>query len=192
MLWRIFADTHRRGSASAARWTPYKLQARIPQACAQLLPARRPQRRSRHVLRGHAPSLPNAAASRRPLPSSYIFRPTPRPASSGRATGGAGTGTSGPRPSDESASPISHQGQPFAQMAIKAVAVPRAYALLRWACTRRALPRHWPRSRMTMLYPRQRRPEFCHPELSCGLRRGFPTVAERMKIHLTTIRNVAD
>jgi hypothetical protein len=67
-----------------------------------------------------------------------------------------------------------------------------AHALLRWACTRRALLRHWPRSRMTMLYPRQRRPEFCHPEFSSGLRRGFPTIAERMKIHLTTTRNVAD
>jgi hypothetical protein len=67
-----------------------------------------------------------------------------------------------------------------------------AHALLRWACTRRALLRHWPRSRMTMLYALQRRPEFCHPEFSSGLRRGFPTVAERMKIHLTTMRNVAD
>ena len=84
-------------SANASRWTPYKLQARIPQACAQPLPARRHQQRSRHVLRGHAPAAPNAAASGRPLPPSRIFSPTPRLASSGRATGGAGTGTSGPR-----------------------------------------------------------------------------------------------
>ncbi len=57
---------------------------------------------------------------------------------------------------------------------------------------RRALLRHWPRSRITMLDACHRRPEFCHPEFSCGLRRGFPTVAEGMKIHLTTMRNVAD
>jgi hypothetical protein len=66
------------------------------------------------------------------------------------------------------------------------------HALLRWVCSRRALLRHWSRSRMTMLDALQRRPEFCHPEFSRGLRRGFPTIAERMKIHLTRTRNIAD
>jgi len=56
----------------------------------------------------------------------------------------------------------------------------------------RVLLRHWTRSRMTMLDALHRRPEFCHPEFSSGLRRGFPTVAERLKIHLTTMRNLAD
>jgi hypothetical protein len=65
-----------------------------------------------------------------------------------------------PRLSGDSAPPISDQGRPFAQMAIKDVVVRRVHC----AWTRRALLRRWPHSRMTMLYVLRRRPEFCHPE----------------------------